>query len=491
MRVVAVLYILGWLLAAAAIAMIVPIAFAVTGDKISVVQAFVVPAISTGFLGGCLIVAFIGRESLFGRRQSLLLLGSTWVFLPLAGALPLYTAGFPDSLMGAIFESVSGFTTTGATVFVDLSVVPRSIIVWRSLLQWMGGLTTLLALAAIVAPLTGTELPDRQLRLIGRSATHGSVLHMLDSLRTVLPLYLGLTVACYVCLVFANIRPFDAFCLSLSTVSTGGFMPREGSISLYGSPAAELALAIFMTLGGISIVWIRAITQARWSIVRETQEPIWILAIIAVGGVAIAVALIGASQAAGMSEVFHSLTLGLATAASLVSTTGFAISPRAQELIPYMVLLGVCIIGGGRFSTAGGLKVYRVRIMFRQLGRELRLLVYPHGVRPSRHADESRDMELLKMVWTVFVAFVLSISVLAILLSTSGIALEASFMAAVSALSNIGPAYEFSRLTELGNAPAFGDMGPWAQAVLCAGMILGRVEILLLFGLLSSTYWRR
>ncbi|MGI9382894.1 MAG: TrkH family potassium uptake protein [Methyloligellaceae bacterium] len=490
MRAVAVLYILGWLLAAAAVAMLIPAAVAVALDPIAVAQAFVVPALSTGFLGGCLIIAFIGRETLFGRRPSLLLLCGLWVIIPIAGALPLYTAGFPKSLMGAIFEAVSGFTTTGASIFVDLAELPKSIIVWRALLQWTGGLATLLALAAIIAPLTGTELMDRQLRLIGRSA-HGSALHMTESLRSILPLYLALTMGCFVCLIFSGLPPFDAFCLSLSTVSTGGFMPRAGTIELYGSPAAELVLAVFMALGGVSIVWIRAILQARWSIVRETREPIWILGLIAVTGVALSAALINVSQESGLVDSLHSITLGLATAASLISTTGLAVSARAHELIPYIALLGLCIIGGGRFSTAGGLKVYRLGVMLRQLGRELRLLVYPHGVRPSRYGDERRDVELLKMVWTVLVAFVLSIGVLAVLLSAAGLPFEASLLAAVTALSNIGPAYEFSRASELANAPSFADMSAWAQAALCGGMILGRVEILALFGLVNLTYWRQ
>ena len=490
MRAVAVLYILGWLLAAAALAMLIPAAVALALDPIVVAQAFLVPALSTGFLGGCLIIAFMGRETLFGRRQSLLLLCGIWVVIPLAGALPLYTAGFPKSFIGAMFEAVSGFTTTGASIFVDLAEVPSSIIVWRGLLQWTGGLATLLALAAIVAPLTGAELMERQLRVIGRSA-HGSALHVAESLRSILPLYSALTMGCFLGLIFSGLPPFDAFCLSLSAVSTGGFMPREGTIELYGAPAAELVLAVFMTLGCVSIIWLRAILQARWSIVRETREPIWIFGIVAVAGVGLAVALIRVSPESGLGDSLHSFTLALATMASLISTTGLAISDRTLEMIPYVALLGICIVGGGRFSTAGGLKLYRLGVMLRQLGRELRLLVYPHGVRPSRYGDEKQDIELLKMVWTVLVGFVLSIGVLAILLSAAGLPFEASLLAAATALSNIGPAYDFARLSDLADAPSFADMSGWAQAVLCGGMILGRVEILALFTLINLTYWRQ
>lgn len=490
MRGVAVFSILGWLLSASAIAMFVPAAFAVALDPVAVAQAFLVPIIVIGFLGGTLILAFRGREMLTSRRDNLVLLGMIWIVTPVAGALPLYMTGYPDRAMAAVFEAVSGFTTTGATVFLDLESVPASVIVWRALLQWIGGLTTLLAIAAVLGPLAGTDLFDRQLRLIGRS-THGSVHHLVESVRTILPLYLALTTGCFVALVLSQVPAFDAFCLALTTVSTGGFMPRGGAIADYGSPAAELMLTVFMVLGAVSIVWIAALFQGRWPVVRETHEPFWFMWLVLASGVLAGILLLAQREEASALAFARDLAAGLATAASWITTTGFPVSAHETTVIPYMIVLTVCIIGGGRFSTAGGLKLYRVVAMLRQLGRELALLVYPHGVRPARSGEEERDAEVMKMVWTAFAALIAAISILAVILSAQGVPFSDALLAAVGALSNVGPVYEVWRGGELAAGPGYGEMGTTAQLALSVGMILGRVEIVAMAGLLSLLYWRQ
>ncbi|GBE43787.1 MAG TPA: TrkH family potassium uptake protein [Rhizobiales bacterium] len=489
MRAVAVLYILGWALATVAAAMLIPASFAVAVDSIAQVQAFVFPAIAVGFLAGGMIISFKSREVFAGRRQSLLLLALVWFVVPIAGALPFYTSGFPGNAIAAYFEAVSGFTTTGATVLTNLSDVPASIIVWRALLQWIGGLATLIALAALLGPLSGSALIDRQLRLIGHS-TQGTALHLKEAIRTITPLYTALTIVCFIALSVSGIPAFDAFSLSLSALSTGGFMPRDGTFVLYGAPMAELFLAVFMGIGAISIIWIRAIFQMRWPLVREIREPIWIIWAIGLSGLVLAIGLIVRTGETDLMTLLHSLTLGLASAASIISTSGFAISHQTNALIPFMVLLGVCMIGGGRFSTAGGLKVYRIATMLRQLGREFRLLVYPHGVRPSRHGAESLDSEVIKSAWITLTAFVLIIGTLALIIAWTGVPFSGALLAATGSVSNIGPAYEFARVTDFPNAPTYAQMSPVAQIAISAGMIFGRVEILALLSIFNVIFWR-
>ena len=479
----------GWLFAVMAAAMTLPIAIAVAFEETSVAHAFVATAAILGFVGGALIFALKGTEILAGRRQGLFLLCTIWLVVPLVAALPFYISGHPGSLVPAYFEAVSGFTTTGATVFIDLSNVPHSILVWRSFLQWLGGLITLLALAVILGPLTGHDLLDGQLRQIGRS-THGTLHHTASAIRSILPIYGGLTLACFTLLLSASIPPFDAFCLSLSTLSTGGFMPRSGTIALYGSSSAELVLAIFMFLGAVNMLWIRAILQFRWRNLRAIKEPVWIGVTMLVLGVLLTIPLLINSPEAGFRSVYHSFTLGLATAASFVSTSGFAISDRTHDAIPYMFVLIICLIGGGRFSTAGGLKFFRVAAMFRQSGRELRFLVFPHGVRPSRYGKESSDIQVLRTLWTNFTVVIIALFILTAILAASDVPLSAGLLAAVSAVSNIGPAYFFLPVAEIASAPPYGEMAPSAQLALCLGMVLGRVEVLALLSLMNFAYWR-
>lgn len=489
MRAIPVLYVLGWALAVLAATMLLPVLFAIALDTIVQVQAFAVPAIVIGFLAGCMIISFRGREQFSGRRQGLLLLALMWTLVPAAAALPFYTSGVLATPVAAYFEATSGFTTTGATVIIKLGETPSSIIVWRALLQWIGGLATLVSLATLLGPLSGSTIEDRQLRLVGNSA-QGTLQHMREAIKTILPLYSALTAACFIALSVSGIEAFDAFCLSLSTLSTGGFMPRDGTIILYGSPAAELVLAFFMIIGAISIIWLRAITQMRWQIVRETREPAIIFTSVLVLGLVIAIMIVARSGHFGFATLFHALTLGLSSAASLVSTTGLRISEQSLSTLPYIVLLVVCIIGGGRFSTAGGLKVFRVMSMMTQLGREFRLLVYPHGVRPSSHGAEALDVEVVKGVWITMAAFILTIGTVAMVLAWSGVQFGGALLAAAGAVSNMGPVYEFARMENFPNAPSYAAMTPFGQLILCIGMIFGRLEILSLMGMFLTIFWR-
>jgi trk system potassium uptake protein TrkH len=479
----------GWLFTILAAAMAMPIAFAATFEETIVLHAFVATGAALSFIGVALIFALKGTEILAGRRQSLLLLCAIWLIIPLVAALPLYISGYPGGMVSAYFEAVSGFTTTGSTVFIDLSEVPKSLLVWRSFLQWLGGLMTLLAIAVVIGPLTGDQRIGHQFDQVSRS-THGSLLHTGAAIRIILPIYTGLTLACFTLLLSATIPPFDAFCLSLSTLSTGGFMPRSGTIALYGSSFAELVLAIFMFLGAVNLFWIRALIQFRWRLLREMHEPLSIGAIMIVLGILLTVPLLINSPETGFRSVYHSLTLGLATAASLVSTSGFAISDRTQDAIPYIFVLIICLIGGGRFSTAGGLKYSRVTAMFRQSGRELRFLFFPHLVRPSRYGKESRDTRILQVFWSNFAVIIFVIFALTSVLGACGIPLSAGLLAAISGVSNIGPAYSFLPVAEVASAPPFGEMHYAAQLALCAGMILGRVEVLALLSLVNIAYWR-
>lgn len=489
MRAYAVFYLIGWVLSALAATMLLPAAVALVVDSLALVQAFVIPAFAVGFIGGSLVLAFRQRSVFGGRWENLLLLGLVWLVVPVAAALPFYTASVPAGAVAALFEATSGFTTTGATGIVDLGQAPRSIIVWRAMLQWSGGLATLLALVAILGPLSGPYLLDRQLRIIGRS-THGSVHHMVEAIRSITPLYAALTLACFVCLQLTGIPSFDAFCLALSTLSTGGFMPRAGTVALYGSPWAEVVLSVFMFAGAVSVVWLRAILEMRWTLVRETREPFWILALIGVSGGVLCLLLLARSGWTGWLDLFHAMTLGLTTAASIVSTAGFPVSEQAHALMPYIALLGFCIVGAGRFSTAGGLKVYRVVAMLQQVGREFSILIYPHAVRPARYGEEARDAELMKAIWISFVAVIFVLSVLALAVSASGIGFSASLLAAASALGNIGPVYDMARPLHFPGAPGYAEMPATAQVALCAGMILGRVEILAILTFINLSNWR-
>lgn len=484
-----VLYVFGCLFAILAGGLAVPFFMAVAFQEFEAAQAFFATSLLLGFVGGGLILALKGGRTIVNRRESLLLAGLVWLVIPVPAALPFFFSGYPTNFLQAYFEAVSGFTTTGASILDDLSEIPLSLIFFRSFLQWLGGLAMLLLFGLILGELTGPERIDRRLRQINRGVL-GSADHIWDAARSVVPLYGGLTFVCFLLLMVAQIPAFDALCLSLSTLSTGGFMPRAGTVSLYGSPFAELVLAVFMFLGAVSIFWVRSIVQFQWAGLTKTKEPIYIGVAIIVTGVVLAIPLLLISPEQGFRSVYHSLTLGIATAASIVSTTGFAISAQTQEIFPFVALMFLCMIGGGSFSTAGGLKFFRLMAMLEQAGRDLKQLVYPHGVGVmDKKAPTTEDNVALTLAAN-FAVFLLAIAGLALLLSVTDLSFSAAIAASVSAISNIGPAFGLAALPELADEISYSEISASGQLLLCAGMIFGRVEVLVLLSLFYIGFWR-
>ncbi|MEM7619469.1 MAG: potassium transporter TrkG [Pseudomonadota bacterium] len=484
-----VIYVYGWLFAFMALAMLVPIGFAFAYNEPKVVQAFIVTALATGFLGVAIVFALKGQNTKHTRRQSLFLLGTVWFILPCVAALPFYLAQTPNTLLQAYFEAVSGLTTTGATIFVDLSEIPKSIIVWRALIQWIGGFITLLSLVAILAPVIMADAFDNKFRQV-RQTLPAAHRQLFETLPKIFPIYALLTLTCFLFLLIAKIPAFDAFCLSLSTVSTGGFMPRPGSISLYGSPFAEFVLTVFMFLGAVSILWVKQMVEFKWRNLLKVREPMWIAGIIFGLGSMLAIRLLLDAPSAELSAISHTFTLGLATAASFVSTTGFVVSDRTQDILPFTVVIMICILGGGRMSTAGGLKFFRFSAMLGQSGRELVQLIFPHGVQQARYSTQNHNSLVMRSVWANFAVMMITMWLLAALIAVTGLPLSASLLAALSSISNIGPAYSLTALPDLTIAQSYAAMHPGAHAALCLGMILGRVEILALLSLLNIAYWR-
>ncbi len=489
MVVISVAYVFGWLFACLAASMLIPLAFALVQGELAEVRAFLATATGTGFLGGALILALKEQQQESGRKEGLFLLGVIWFIIPVVAAFPFYFAKVPEDFLKAYFEAVSGFTTTGATIFVDVSELPNSIIVWRALLQWMGGLTTLLTLAAILAPVVAADDVEGGFRQFKHTTSKANQ-HILMAIPMILPIYFIMTLGCFLLLVFTKIPIFDAFCLSLSTVSTGGFMPRPGSIALYGSPAAELVLSLFMFLGAVSIVWVSALSNGRFRVVVQLREPWWIGAVILIFGLLLSAVLLIQSPEKNVQTFYYSVTAGVMTIASFVSTTGFLVSSQTKELLPYIIVILLCIVGGGRLSTAGGLKFFRIQAMFKQSSRELMQLVFPHGVRPANFSSANMESMIMRSVWANFALIIMALWLMTAVVSITGLPLSAAFLASVSAISNIGPAYTFTSLPDLTTAQSYAAMHPGAHAALCLGMILGRVEVLALLSVMNTYYWR-
>lgn len=440
------------------------------------------------FLGGALALILRFDQTRLRRVGSFWLLLLVWVVLAGIAAIPI-AMQTELSFVSAYFEAMSGLTTTGSTLFNQLDTLPRSLIFWRAELQWIGGLLTIVGIVMILAPSGAGGLPDRNIRLMEHADTSDAK-RIFDGAKEISLIYLSATAIIFLGLIVAGINGFDALCLTFSSLSTGGFMPRDGALDVYQNPLSDFVLVLGMLIGGTSVLWHRMVLQRRWQAVRDHREGFYILGVSLGLGFIMAVILF---QAAGSASVLHPLTAlreGVVQAVSLITTTGFESRDAGLTLLPLGIVLIIALIGGSTFSTSGGIKFYRVGGMFVQGTRELRRLLYPHGIRASSFGSQPYDIQLMKAIWSFFVIALVATLLGAILIaSVSDQSLASAILASASNLANIGQLYA-SNWPESGKWVAYKDMPTSAHVVLMSLMVLGRIEILAFFGMLNRTFWK-
>ncbi|MCB1507679.1 MAG: TrkH family potassium uptake protein [Hyphomicrobiaceae bacterium] len=457
----------------------IPVALA-TGEGAS---AFFFFASGVAFFAGLFRFAFQSRGEPNWRRTGLWSLIVLWVVIPIPAALPfvaLTDAGWVE----ALFEAVSGLTTTGASALPPADTLPVPILFYRSLLQWAGGLATLFGIVLVLSPRGIGGNPQ----LLGRTTTAAVGTRRLSALAGI---YGAVTLVCFALLIACGMEAFPALSFATSAVSTGGFMPYEGTVSDLGLPAAEWVLIVFMAIGGTSIFWHRALHS--WHASggrRHRQESLFlILLMVGVGLVSSALFVL----AAGSLRVLpadDALREGLFTAVSLITSTGLEVRDSGMAILPVTAVLTLAVIGGGTLSTAGGLKLHRTGMMMRRALRELDLMIYPHSVpRAARH-DEREQADMLAAAWTCFAVFVGAITAITLAVAPALPSGEAAVVSAIAALTNNGPLYlsGFEPLAEWPHYREFADSGLIA---LMAGMIIGRVEVVVLLAVISTAIWRR
>ena len=451
-----------------ALAMLPAALVAGTYGEEEVLAVFVVSALLIGFFSGTLAFALRKEDQRMRRREALSIAVLVWFGFPALAALPFSAAGF--SMLEAYFQAVSAFTTTGASLARNAASLPRGLVFWQALLQWLGGLATLMTIILLLAPTGVGGLPTTLLRMI-EHVRPTAVARTRTVMGGILPLYGGMTLACVLLLLGANVPAFDALCLAFSTVSTGGLTPRDGGLSGYGSALVEPVLMVFMLYGATSILWHRMIVGGETRLLQRHRESVLVLIVSFALGLVYAYHGVLTGTQAGQA-----LREGLFMGASIVSTTGFESRVGLLASAPFALVVMLTIAGGGSFSTAGGLKLYRLGAMLTQCARQLQGLVYPHAVLTRRFGSHDFDEGLMSSVWSYFALFLLSLAGLTAVVAWSHPAAEGAFLAALAALSNAGPIYTLA-WPDAGGWPSYAEFSPFAKAALLLGMILGRLEL--------------
>ncbi len=465
-----------------AVAMLMCAAIGLGEGDLAAVSLFGGQAAILIFFAVSVHLAFADRSAPLTRFLSFRLLIIVWLLAPLIAMPPLLLlTDLPFHL--ALFEATSAFTTTGATALQNLDQMPASIIGWRAWLQWLGGLATLVSIIVVLAPTGAGGTP--LLRLGGDTQQIFE-----NRVRGVVGAYIAVTLACFGLLLAANIRVFDAFALALTTVSTGGMMPTDGSLSDYGAPLAEWVIGLFMLIGATSIMWHRLVATGRMGRSVTVIESV-VLAVFAVAlGLAYAAAF---SIAAGSETVLGPTTAlreGFVTAASLVSTTGFEARNAGATALPLSLALLVILIGGGMFSTAGGLKMYRISLMARHSLKELEHIIYPHAVHTDHMGRFAYDTDGMRAIWTACVLFLIVWAGSALVLAWTGFPAEAALAAGLSALVNAGPVYEFGWAPPQ-IWPSYAELTAIGSYTLSFTMVAGRLEVIGFVAGFSVLFFRR
>jgi trk system potassium uptake protein TrkH len=417
-------------------------------------------------------------------RDGFLVVVLFWVGLGLSGALPFWLSPEPHlSLTDSIFESLSGLTTTGATVILGIDELPHSMLWYRQQLQWLGGMG-IIVLAVAVLPMLGvggmqlyraeTPGPIKDTKLTPR---------ITETAKALWYIYLGLTVSCGLAYWGAGMSAFDAIGHAFSTVAIGGFSTHDTSIGYYDSTLIEMIAVVFMLLSGVNFALHFVVVRNKnpLTYIRDSEFRFYLF-LLALATAMVTVALYRTDTYIDWGESF---TQGLFQVVSIGTTTGFTTAefyywPPFIEIL----MLFLAFVGGCAGSTGGGIKVIRFLLLIKQGIREIERLIHPNAQLPVRIGGKVINHRIIDAVWGFFSLYVAAFTCMYLALAATGLDLLTSFSAVAACINNLGPG-----LSTVGaDYYDMHDTGIW---ILCFAMLLGRLEIFTLLVLLTPGFWRR
>jgi trk system potassium uptake protein len=470
------------------LALLIPLALSWLYDDGSW-QSFLLPAAVTIPIGGVGVWATRPLSSraigYVSNRDVYLSVTLTWVLTALLGGVPFLVEGTFGSLLDSTFEAMSGFTTTGATLLSEIETQTPSILFWRSMTQWLGGIGIVVLFVA-VAPMIGFGAA----RLLGAEVSGLTQTRftprIADTAKALLIIYLTLSAVEILALLLAGMNLYDAVVHTFATVATGGFSPKTASIGFYDSVAIEAVIAVFMVLSGVSFsLYYLLYARRRLDAVLD-REFLTYLAIIAAAILLVWGVLVFEGNYAGSEDI--ALRDSAFTVTSIISTTGFVTADFDEwDTGAKITLVFLMFIGGCAGSTAGGIKVIRVIIVFRTVFEDIFRMVHPRAVTPLRIGDRLLPEAVRVAVLGLFAAWI-AVFVLGTFLVgiQPGLDPFSAATAVAATLNVIGPG-----LGQVGASESYEVINPFGRAVLTLCMLLGRLELFTALALFSPAFWRK
>ncbi len=450
------------------------------GDDTIILAISMLVTLLSGVTGYLLTRGARGEE--IRHRDAFVIVCIAWATIAFFGALPYVLAGTFNTFTDAYFESMSGFTTTGASALTDIEKIPKGLLFWRSLTQWIGGMGIILFALAIL-PLIGgggmqlfkAEVPEISVDKLRP--------RIVDTAKALWFIYVGLTTLTTVVYLLGGMDIYDAVSHAFTTMATGGFSTKNASIAHYKSPFIEYASALFMFLAGINYSLYFNLLQGKASAVIKNNEFRFYGATTLVIMTLITLDLLVTAE----TTIEDSFRLALFQTTSIMTTTGYATadferwSPFAQSL------LLLCMFFGGMIgSTAGGIKQVRVLLMLKQGYREIYQLIHPHAITTLKLDNKFLSKEVLGSIWGFVFLFLVMCSIATIGMTLCGVDLVTAFTTVLSAAGNVGPA-----LGEAGPAENYSNIPTTGKWILVFCMLAGRLEVYTVLILFVPNFWKR
>ena len=477
MRLGAILFTLGYGGCMIAFLMLIPFGFSLFEDGLQHVGNFSIGLMLTAFISGALLLTGYNSRRHHARGIELLLIMVLfWAVLPAMAALPLIGATQIHTLLAAYFEAVSALTTSGGTVLTVPQVETPSILIWRSLLSWLGGLWTLIFAVAVLAPfgIGGLTLIGSPLLQHEEGAPLSSRLGR--PLRLILPVYLLFTVLGVIALLAFGSPALEAFCLAMTSISTSGMTLRDGSLFAYTGFGQQFVISLLCLIGSISVPILVMVTLGRRARGNFPVTEMRAFFIIIAGY--IFVTLMTQSQMHPLTALFQALSLQSTAGFNFVEGQGIGAWPTVWVMLPVLV-------GGMALSTTGGIKVMRVIILIKDIGSELGKLIYPSSIQPLSLEGRRLEQSDFSAAWAYMAVFLLFISLGVLLLGLFGMGLEAAWPVVLGALTN-----SLAITGHLQTPIVYASMSDALQITVTLLMIAGRIELLVLMVLFTSSFWR-
>lgn len=469
------------LLAIISVSMIIPLVCAIAYNESAAAKAFALPFCVCFIAGIIFLIAGRKQKMTLSARSGFAVVALCWITASFLGAVPFVLSGTIPSVTDAFFESVSGFTTTGATILADVENLPRSINVWRTEMHWLGGMG-IVALTVALFPVLGVG----GFQLIKAETTgpeKGKITSKItDTAKILWFIYLGFTAAQTVFLMIAGMDFIDALSYSFSTLGTGGFATKNASIGAYNSAAVDWICTVFMLFAGISFsLYYRLILGKGKELLHNTELKAYI------GIVAAAVCIVTAAVLPQYKTVVQSLRYASFQVASFITTTGFSTADYAQWApAAQMVLFLLMFVGGCSGSTSGNIKVVRWVVLAKQMTNETNRMLHPHGVFSIRLNGRAGRKDIVYSVSAFIFLYLMLVLITAIIASFDGADLLTSFSTALTLVGNIGVG--FGKIGSGGNFQFFSAAVKWW---FCFAMIAGRLELYTMFVFFFPSFWKK